>query len=78
MQRQGIPGPEGEQLISAELRSSQIVVPGLVCSLQDLRSPPLVPLQSLDIRSLLLLSDLGLDRLHTLWIFILNLPYEVI
>ena len=55
-----------------------MIVAGLLCSLQDLRSPPLVPLQSLGVRSLVLLSHLGADRLHTLWILILPLPYEVI
>ena len=72
------PDQKVKQTISDKSWDSQFLVPGLLCSLEDLSSPPVLPLQSLDIRSLLLLSYLGLDRLHPLWIFVLNLPYEVI
>ena len=70
------PDQKVKQSIPDELES-HILVPGFLCSFEDLCSPLVVPLQSLDIRSLLLLSYVGLDSLHTLWIFILNLPYEV-
>ena len=70
------PDQKVKQSIPDELET-HILVPGFLCSLEDLCSPLVVPLQSLDIRSLLLLSYVGLDSLHTLWIFILNLPYEV-